>query len=107
MEDALERELTKAMRPAGPRSRSRKSGTSGVEHRVRDVLIPVEPSQRFIQELGHGLALTTAHSRRTMLRRYRVAVVGSVILFGSLASAVGVVALILRQRARTGLISTS
>lgn len=74
--------------------------STGVERRVRDVLIPVEPSQQFVRELGHGLSAAAIRSRQSLARRYRTAIVIGVAIFGSLASMVGVVALIVRQRSR-------
>jgi hypothetical protein len=67
---------------------------------VRDVLVPVEPSQLFVSELGNSLALAAARGRQSLLRRYRKIIVIGAAAFGSLASVAGVVALILRQRAR-------
>ena len=67
---------------------------------VRDVLVPVEPSQLFVNELGHSLAQTAARGRQSLLRRYRKVIVIGAAAFGSLASVAGVVALIVRQRTR-------
>jgi len=71
-------------------------------NRVREALIPVEPSQQFVRELGRGLAVTATRSRRSLARRYRTAIVIGAAAFGSLASVVGIVALILRRRSRMG-----
>lgn len=100
LEEALERELGRAMQSGASPRRASTRATSGVERRVRDVLTPVEPSQQFIRELGHGLSLTAERSRRSLVRRYRMAIIIGAAIFGSLASVVGVVALILRQRSR-------
>jgi hypothetical protein len=95
LEEALERELGGA-RPNSARRRT----PAGMERRVRDVLIPVEPSQQFVMELGRSLMATAARSRQSLVRRYRTAIVIGAALFGSIASLVGVVALIVRQRSR-------
>jgi len=67
---------------------------------VSAVLIPVQPSQQFVTELGRSLTRTAARSRQSLVRRYRTAILIGAALFGSLASVVGVVALIVRQRSR-------
>jgi hypothetical protein len=105
IEEKLERELGQMQRPSLRRRVSSSRRSSGVERRVRAVLIPVEPSQQFVRELGRGLSTAAAHSRQSLVRRYRTAIVVGVAVFGSFASMVGVVALIVRQRSRmrTGL----
>lgn len=72
----------------------------GLERRVRAALVPVEPSQQFVRELGRGLMATAMRSRQSLIRRYRTAIVIGAAVFGSVASVVGVVALIMRQRSR-------
>ena len=105
IEEKLERELSQTLRPVSQRRASSSRRSSGVERRVRAVLIPVEPSQQFVRELGRGLSAAAERSRQSLVRRYRTAIVLGVAVFGSLASMVGVVALIIRQRSRmrTGL----
>ena len=68
--------------------------------RVGAALVPVEPSQQFVRELERGLAAAAARSRQSLVRRYRLAIVIGAAVFGSIASVVGVVALIMRQRSR-------
>jgi hypothetical protein len=63
-------------------------------------LIPVEPSQQFVRELGRSLGVTARRSRQSLVQRYRNGILIGAAIFGSLASVVGVVVLILRQRAR-------
>lgn len=71
---------------------------------VREALVPVEPSQQFVSELGRGLMLAAARSRQSLIRRYRMAIMIAAAAFGSLASIVGIVALLVRRsRMRTGL----
>ncbi|HEY4687901.1 MAG TPA: hypothetical protein VIK33_01215 [Anaerolineae bacterium] len=65
------------------------------------VLVPVEPSQQFVAELGHSLMSMAARSRQSLIRRYRTAILIGAAVFGSIASVVGVVALIMRQRTRS------
>ncbi|HLF28083.1 MAG TPA: hypothetical protein VJG32_17260 [Anaerolineae bacterium] len=93
-EDALARELSGVRRAPPTRARS------GVERRVRDVLIPVEPSQQFVSELGRSLTTMALRSRQSLIQRYRTAILIGAAVFGSIASVVGVVALIMRQRSR-------
>jgi len=96
LEEALQRELGRALRPA---SRAPRKPT-GMARRVSRVLVPVEPSQQFVNELGRGLMSMAARSRRSLIRRYRTAILVGAAIFGSIASVVGVVALIVRQRTR-------
>jgi hypothetical protein len=71
---------------------------------VRDALVPVEPSQQFVSELGRSLVLAAARSQQSLIRRYRMAIVIGAAAFGSFASLVGIVALLVRRsRMRTGL----
>jgi len=71
-----------------------------MEQRVRDVLIPIEPSQQFVRELGRTLGVTAKRSRQSLVQRYRKGILIGAAIFGSLASVVGVVVLIMRQRSR-------
>ena len=86
-------------------TQSRRSITGGMSSRgmaelVGAALIPVEPSQQFVTELGRGLSRAASRSRQSLVRRYRTAILVGAALFGSLASVVGVIALIVRQRSR-------
>lgn len=87
------------------RSQAGLSSPTGVADLVSAALIPVEPSQQFVTELGRSLGLAATRSRQSLVRRYRNVIVIGAALFGTLASVVGVVALVMRQRshARTGL----
>jgi hypothetical protein len=67
---------------------------------VSAVLTPVEPSQQFVTELRRSLTDAALRSHQSLVRRYRTAILIGAALFGSLASVVGVVALIVRQRSR-------
>ena len=67
---------------------------------VSAVLTPVEPSQQFVTELRRRLTDAALRSHQSLVRRYRTAILIGAALFGSLASVVGVVALIVRQRSR-------
>lgn len=80
--------------------RTTSKNTVSMANLVRDVLIPVEPSQLFVRELGRSLGMKAARSHQSLLRRYRTALVITAAAFGSLASVAGVVALIIRQRTR-------
>lgn len=97
--DRLEAALARSL-SGNPAASSR-----GVADRVSAALIPVEPSQQFVTELGRSLSLAASRSRQSLVRRYRTAILIGAALFGSLASVVGVIALVLRQRSRvrTGL----
>lgn len=86
--------------PARARRASPVRASLGMEQRVRDVLIPVEPSQQFVRDLGRGLGVAARRSRQSLVQRYRTGILIGAAIFGSLASVVGVVVLILRQRAR-------
>lgn len=68
--------------------------------RVRDTLVPVQPSPHFVRDLGYRLVETASHSRQSLLQRYRTAIVIGVAAAGSVASVVGVMTLLLRQRNR-------
>jgi hypothetical protein len=68
--------------------------------RVRDTLVPIQPSPRFVRELGYRLVDTAGRGKQSLIRRYRTAIVIGVAAAGSLASAVGVAALLLRQKNR-------
>jgi hypothetical protein len=68
--------------------------------RVRDTLVPIQPSPRFVRELGYRLVDTAGRGQQSLLRRYRKAIVIGVAAAGSLASAAGVAAVLLRQRNR-------
>jgi len=108
LEEQLERELGRAStRGASRRGASRRAehGVAGMADLVRGALIPVEPSQQFVRELGRSLTATAARSRQSLVRRYRMAIVIGAAAFGSLASVVGIAVLIIRQRSRmrTGL----
>lgn len=94
--DRLGRDL--AQQPA------RRRVTGSIAPLVRAALTPVEPSQQFVAELGRSLMATAARSRQSLARRYRMAIVIGAAAFGSLASVVGIVALIVRRsRVRAGL----
>lgn len=92
----LEEERATSRRTAGQTARR----VAGVANLVRDTLTPVEPSQQFVRELGRSLMATATRSRQSLVRRYRTAIVIGAATFGSLASVVGIVALIIRQRSR-------
>lgn len=98
LEEQLQRELGRASSRAP-------HGVAGMADLVRGALIPVEPSQQFVRELGRSLTATAARSRQSLVRRYRMAIVIGAAAFGSLASVVGIAVLIVRQRSRirTGL----
>ena len=91
---------TQSRRPITERVSSR-----GMAELISAALIPVEPSQQFVTELGRSLGLAASRSRQSLVRRYRTAILIGAALFGSMASAVGVIVLIVRQRSRvrTGL----
>jgi hypothetical protein len=89
LEEALRRELGRGGRAA-----------SRMEGQVRAVLVPIEPSQQFVYDLGRSLTSAALRSRQSLIRRYRTAIVVGAALFGSIASVVGVIALIARQRSR-------
>jgi len=71
-----------------------------MEQRVRDVLIPIEPSQQFVRDLGRSLGVAARRSRRSLVQRYRTGILIGAAIVGSLASVVGVGVLIMRQRSR-------
>ncbi len=104
--EAFEREPSRAGKSAPLRRERPARAAPGMAGRVRDVLIPVEPSQQFVRELGRGLTAAAMRSRQSLVRRYRLAIVIGAAVFGSIASVVGLVALIVRQRSRlrTGLL---
>src|SRR5512140_1601262 len=68
--------------------------------RVRDTLVPIQPSPRFVRELGYHLVDSASRGQQSLIRRYRTAIVIGVAAAGSLASAVGVAAVLLRQKNR-------
>lgn len=68
--------------------------------RVRDTLVPIQPSPRFVRDLGYRLVDTAGRGQQSLIRRYRTAIVIGVATAGSLASAVGVAAILLRQKNR-------
>ena len=95
LEDSLERLLGGAAdRRVSPRA------PVGLADALSATLIPVEPSQQFVRELGRGLSMAASRSRQSLVRRYRTAIVIGAAVFGSLASVVGVAVLITRQRSR-------
>jgi len=111
MTDLGRKTTTKVMRFEAPPGRGRGRAhrraareaprqVTGIANLVRDTLIPVEPSQQFVRELGRSLTATATRSRRSLVRRYRAAIVIGAAAFGSLASVVGIVALLIRQRSR-------
>ena len=82
--------------------------SSRMEQRVRAVLIPVEPSQQFVRDLGRSLGVAARRSRQSLVQRYRTGILIGAAIFGSLASVVGVVVLIMRQRSRVrGILASS
>ena len=106
LEEALEGKASRAEKPTPLRRDRPVRAAAGMAGQVRAVLIPVEPSQQFVRELGRGLAAAAARSRQSLVRRYRLAIVIGAAVLGSIASVVGVIALIVRQRSRmrTGLL---
>jgi len=96
---------TAQRRPPGSMRRRESLRVPGpVSRLVRDTLIPVEPSQQFVAELGRSLMATAMRSRQSLVRRYRMAILVGAAAFGSMASVVGIIALIARRsRMRTGL----
>jgi hypothetical protein len=71
-----------------------------VADRVRAVMVPVEPSTRFVRSLGRELVQASRRRRAAALRLRRALIIGAAAL-GSAASVAGVVALVvLRRRAQ-------
>jgi hypothetical protein len=67
---------------------------------VRNTLVPIQPSPRFVRDLGYRLVDTASRGQQPLIRRYRTAIVIGVAAAGSLASAVGVAAILLHQKNR-------
>jgi hypothetical protein len=67
---------------------------------MREALVPVEPSPTFVRDLGTALGKAASQRQQTLLQRYRRAVWFGLAAAGSLASIVGVVAYLFRQRDR-------
>jgi hypothetical protein len=68
--------------------------------RVRDTLVPIQPSPHFVRDLGYRLVETASRGKQSLIQRYRTAIVIGVAAAGSVASVVGVTALLLRQKNR-------
>ncbi len=68
--------------------------------RVRDTLVPIQPSASFVRDLENHLIESARYGQQSLLRRYRKVIIISAAAAGSLVSAVGVTALLLRQRNR-------
>jgi len=72
-----------------------------VAGRLKRVMVPVEPSTVFVRSLGRELVEAARRQQKVTRRLRRGLLIGAAAL-GSLASVVGVVALVLhRRRART------
>ncbi|HZY45236.1 MAG TPA: hypothetical protein VFF70_10850 [Anaerolineae bacterium] len=67
---------------------------------VRDTLVPILPSPHFVHDLRDRLVAKTSQGKQSLLQRYRTAIVIGVAAAGSVASIVGVTALLLHQKNR-------
>jgi hypothetical protein len=104
IEDALlEQWLAEALdASAGKRSplNAQANAILSMVDRVRDTLVPIQPSPHFVRDLGYHLVETASRGRQSLLQRYRTAIVIGVAAAGSVASVVGVTVLVLRQKNR-------
>jgi hypothetical protein len=68
--------------------------------RVRDVLVPIQPSPAFVHALGQSLLHAAGADRPTLRQRYRGWIWLGLAAAGSLVSLVGLTAYVLRHRQR-------
>ena len=102
-EHALEQWLTEVLElPSSQRTSldAQSQAIRSMVDRVRATLVPIQPSPRFVRELGSRLVDTAARGQQSLLRRYRTAIIIGVAAAGSVASAVGVAALLLHHKNR-------
>ena len=67
---------------------------------VRGTLVPIQPSPHFVRALGYRLVEQAGRGKQSLIQRYRTAIVIGVAAAGSIASVVGVTALLLHQKNR-------
>ncbi len=66
--------------------------------RVRETLVPIPPSQKFVRELGQTLAQQMSQRQQTLRQRYRRALWFAVAAAGSMASLVGLIVYLFYQK---------
>ena len=100
---ALEQWLAEALdAPAGKHKPidARTKAILSMVNGVRDTLIPIQPSPHFVRDLGYRLVEQAGRGKQSLIQRYRTAIVIGVAAAGSIASVVGVTALLLHQKNR-------
>ena len=101
---ALEQWLAEILEPqAGARRRpldGQAQAILSLVDRVRETLVPIQPSSRFVRDLGQSLMQMAGRSQQSLLRRYRTAIWIGVAAAGSIASVVGLAAYFSHQRDR-------